>query len=448
MRPRPSLMLTLPAAIILAVGGGRAQQPKETAEAKKPAPQQAAEPAPPTRATVTRSPLGILVITGASSAPAPGKGGKAETAEGEQAGKDPDTGEGKEAGQSGGEAETPAPASAPATPSSTRSASAGYGLSGQRTSGGISISGTSAGGSSQTTHALANINGNQVPYLTESQEVLSQTETESVIERRTHRYDTAGRAASQQMVREERRTLADGSLETIVTVYESDPSGRMHPAGRTVSVEKKVGNTTRTTRSSERPDASGRLRAYQREESVRTQEGENAARIETVRSVDNVRGRFIESEREVAVMSKSGKVSKTETKLWRRSVLNQDRITLASRTVGTIVENSDGSTSEKIDVFAHSSGGGAYNLNRGGTLALQQTVEREKRKAADGSVTETTKTRSRSISDPSRFGPGAILEKVTRPTANGETIESHSYEQGVNGRMRVIGSTVETTEKQ
>ena len=63
-------------------------------------------------------------------------------------------------------------------------------------------------------------------------------------------------------------------------------------------------------------------------------------------------------------------------------------------------------------------------------------------------MTETTTTRSRSISDPSRFGPGAILEKVTRPAANGETIESHSYEQGVNGRMRVIGSTVETTEKQ
>ena len=437
MRPRLSLMLALSAAIILAAGGGRAQQPKETAEAKKPAPQQAAEPAPLPRATVTRSPLGILVITGASSAPAPAK-----------AGKDPATAEGKEAGQSGGEAETPAPAAAPATPSSTRSASAGYGLSGQRTSGGISISGTSAGGSSQTTPTLANINGNQVPYLTESQEVLSQTETESVIERRTHRYDTAGRAASQQLVREEKRTLADGSLETIVTVYESDPSGRMHPVGRTVSVEKKVGNTTRTTRTSERPDASGRLRAYQREESVRTQEGENAARIETVRSVDNGLGRFIESEREVAVMSKSGKVSKTETKLWRRSVLNQDRITLTSRQVATMVENSDGSTSEKIDVFAHSSGGGAYNLNRGGTLALQQTVEREKREAADGSVTETTKTRSRSISDPSRFGPGEILEKVTRPTANGETIESHSYEQGVNGRMRVIGSTVETTEKQ
>ena len=367
MRPRPSLMLALSAAIILAAGGGRAQQPKATAEAKKPAPQQTAEPAPLPRATVTRSPLGILVITGASSAPAPAK-----------AGKDPDTGEGKEAGQPGGEAETPAPASAPATPSSTRSTGAGYGLSGQRASGGISISGTSAGGSSQTTRTLANINGNQVPYLTESQEVLSQTETESVIERRTHRYDTAGRAASQQLVREEKRTLADGSLETIVTVYESDPSGRMHPAGRTVSVEKKVGNTTRTTRSSERPDASGRLKAYQREESVRTQEGENAARIETVRSVDNGMGRFIESEREVAVMSKSGKVSKTETKLWRRSVLNQDRITLTSRQVATMVENSDGSTSEKIDVFAHSSGGGAYNLNRGGTLALQQTVEREK----------------------------------------------------------------------
>ena len=228
MRPRPSLMLTLSAAIILAAGGGRAQQPNQTAEAKKPAPQQAAEPAPPRRATVTRSPLGILVITGASSAPAPAK-----------AGKGPATGEGKEAAQSGREAETPAPAAAPAVPSSTRSTSAGYGLSGQRTSGGISISGTSAGGSSQTTHTLANINGSHVPYLTESQEVLSQTETESIIERRTHRYDTAGRAVSQQLVREEKRTLADGSLETIVTVYESDPSGRMHPAGRTVSVEKK-----------------------------------------------------------------------------------------------------------------------------------------------------------------------------------------------------------------
>jgi len=87
------------------------------------------------------------------------------------------------------------------------------------------------------------------------------------------------------------------------------------------------------------------------------------------------------------------------------------------------------------------------NLNATGDHDLQQRIQREIRKAADGGTVESTTTQSRSIADPSRFSAKAVERRVARPTASGETIETHSYEQGVNGRLQPTGSTVERIEQ-
>ena len=405
-------------------------------------PSRSEEPPPPP--TVTVSPVGIVVISGASKeepAPEAAEGGDKPEAEAKV---DEDAAAEKAPEEAGIEAEpdTPAP------PKSSTVTKRGYDLAGRATLGAITISGHGSDTTRSTTRRLRNSSGRDVPYLTESEQVLSRTSAGRVTERRTHRYDTAGNAVSQQLVRNEERLLPDGSVQRIVTVYESDLNGRMQPTERTTNVERKAGNTTRTVTTAERPALDQRFQPYRREESVRSEQGDGSAQIKTTRHVDNGAGRLIESEREESKLTRSGNVATTETTISKRSVVDQDRFAPASRTVGKLVENSDGSTTETVEMYASSSGGGAGNLNAGGSFALQQTTRRETRLGAGGETIENTTTRSRSIADPSRMGAREVVRSVSRPTADGERIETQSYEEGFNGRLRPTGTLVEDIREQ
>lgn len=404
------------------------------------------EPPPPAAPTITRSTGGIIVVTGAGSG--------TPTAKVEPDSEEPKTDDEaapteEPAAVTQEQAPEPATEAAPEAegPKSRTVSTYGYGPNGQQRSTGISVSSTSDGASRSSTSILTNLHGQSVPYLTESEKVFNETPGEKVIEKRTHRYDTAGNPVSQQVVREEERLLPDGTRQKTTTVYESDINGRMIPIERTTENTKKVGNVTRSTTTAERPDVNKRFKVYERAESERTQQGDVVATEKSSRKVDNGLGTMIEVERTESAMSRAGDTATTETKVWKRGVVNSERLELAGRTVGKLVEKSDGSSEETVEVYASSSGGGATNLNATGDHDLQQRIQRETRKAADGSTVESTTKQSRSIADPSRFGAKIVERRVARPTANGETIETHSYEQGVNGRLQPTGSTIERIEK-
>ncbi len=399
-----------------------------------------AEPPPPATPTITRSTGGIIVVTGAGSG--------TPTANVEPDSEEPKTDD--EATPTEEPVVTQEQAPEPATeakgPKSRTVSKYGYGPSGQQRTTGITVSSTNDGTSRSSTSILTNLHGQAIPYLTESEKVFNETPGEKVTEKRTHRYDTAGNPVSQQVVREEQRLLPDGTRQKTTTVYESDINGRMIPVDRTIENTKKVGNVMRSTTTAERPDVNKRFKVYERAESERTLQGDAVATEKSSRKVDNGLGTMIEVERTESAMSRSGGTATTETKVWKRGVVNSDRLELAGRTVGKLVERQDGSSEETVEVFASSSGGSATNLNASGDHDLQQRIQRETRKATDGSTVESTTTQSRSIADPSRFGGKATERRVKRPTASGETIETHSYEQGVNGRLQPTGSTVETIE--
>jgi hypothetical protein len=415
-----------------------------------------AEPSPPAAPTVTIAPSGIVVITGATSAPTPedeeektAEATEAEAAEAEATEEEKaEQADEDEAAKTEPEEEQAAQPETPG-PESRKTAKYTYDPTGQPRPTGITVSGHSDADGSQSTRTLRNISGRSIPYLTEESKILSRTPGQQVVERRAHRYDTDGNAVSQQLVREEERRLADGSIRTTTTVYESDMSGRMQPIERIVKTERKVGNVTRSVTTAERPDINQRFSTYKQEESVRTQSGETAAKVETVRKVDDGAGRLIESEREESVMSRSGSTSTTESKVWKRSVTNQDRIELLSRTVGKLVERPDGSQAETVEVYAGSVGGGASNINAPSRqFDLLQTISRETKKGPGGETVETTTSRSRSVANPSGFGAKEVTRSVSRPTADGERVEIQSFEEGVNGRLRQIGSLVEEIQKQ
>jgi hypothetical protein len=207
---------------------------------------------------------------------------------------------------------------------------------------------------SQSAVLLRNLEGREVPYLKESEQVLSEDANGKVTERRTHRYSTDGTAASQQLVREESKKLPDGTVETTSTVYESDINGRMQPVERKIEREQKTGDTTRTVTTSERLTTNGGFRPYAREETVETRKGETSATIEKVRKVANGSGSLVEDEREQAVMTKKGNVATTETKVWKQSAASAGKTELQSRTVGTLTEKPDGSKSEVVETYGTS----------------------------------------------------------------------------------------------
>jgi hypothetical protein len=196
----------------------------------------------------------------------------------------------------------------------------------------------------------------------------------------------------------------------------------------------------------ERPDINKRFKTYERTQSERTQHSDESGNVKTVRQADDGLGRLIDVERSESVMSRSGDAATTETNVWQRSVVNQERFELTERTVGKLVEKPDGTASETVEVYAASAGGSANNLNNTGSFDLQERIQRETTAAPGGGKQEVTTSQSRSIADPSRFGRKSVRRQVTRPTATGEAVETHTYEEGVNGAMLPIGTTVETIE--
>jgi hypothetical protein len=299
---------------------------------------------------------------------------------------------------------------------------------------------------SQSAVLLRNLEGREVPYLKESEQVLSEDANGKVTERRTHRYNTDGTPASQQLVREESKKLPNGAVQTTTTIYESDVNGRMQAVERQIEHEQKIGDTTRTVTTSERPTANGGFRTYAREEALETRKGETSATVEKVRKVADGSGSLVEAEREQSVMTKSGNVATTETKVWKQSAASAGKTELQSRTIGKLTEKPDGSKSEVVETYGTSRAGGPTDVNSS-SAQLQERVVRETRVTAGGETVQTTTTESRGVADASQLGSKRVVRQVGKPTADGETIETQVYEQGVNGQMRPTESYVEQVKK-
>ena len=419
------------------------------------------EPALQTR--VRRSPSGVIIISGSVArgqdeqpepaqetpeAQAQPEGSRTEgererpQVEGQREGE-----EEAEAGEAEGEAgEEQAEEVSPRPPRSRVQNVTVYGLSGNKVSVPISESEENLEGSSQTSLMLTNLNGREVAYLSERERVVKESPEGKVVERRTQRYDAGGQPTQQELIREETRTLADGTVVTTAPTYVEDINGRMEPTERTVSREKKTGDKIHTTVVSEKPSINGGFRAYSREESVETRRDETSVEIQKTRKVDDGSGRLIESAREETVMTKSGNKSTTQTVVYEREAMSS-KMTLSSRTVGELIERPDGSSSETVQVYALSPTAGSPRFLNASGPQLMRTITRERTLGTGGEIIETTHTRVRSFADPGRMGGEESQQKVTRPSEDGESIQTSVYEQDVNGRMQATQVIVEQVEK-
>ena len=424
----------------------QAEQASEDQQAEGP------ERAPVLRTRVRRSPSGVIIISGSAAPredeqPEPDQETPEAQAQPEGSRTEGERGrpqvEGQQEGESG---EEQAEEVSPRPPRSRVQNVTVYGLSGNKVSVPISESEENLEGGSQTSLMLTNLNGREVAYLSERERVVKTFPEGKVVERRTQRYDASGQPTQQELIREETRTLADGTVLTTATTYVEDINGRMEPTERTVRRGKKTGDKIHTTVVSEKPSINGGFRAYFREDSVETQRDETSVEIQKTRKVDDGSGRLIESAREETVMTKSGNKSTTQTVVYERETMSS-KMTLSSRTVGELIERPDGSSSETVQVYGLSPTTGSTRFLNASGPQLMRTITRERTLGTGGEIVETTRTRVRSFADPSRMGAGESQQKVTRPSEDGESIQTYIYEQDVNGRMRPTQVVVEQVEK-
>lgn len=291
---------------------------------------------------------------------------------------------------------------------------------------------------------VKSINGRTVPYLTENERIVSDSGGLKVTERNRQRYDANGHPAGRDTERVEERRLPDGTVETTTTVYTADLNGRMQPAERRIVRMKKAGGETRTLTTTQTTGSSGAFQTIIEEESVERREGEHAGTIETTTKTLRGSSGLEVTSREATSMRMENGVAVTETQTFERSPATA-QMELSKRTVGRLTERPDGSGSETVETYGFDAGFGR-NLNATG-MVLQSVQSSQTTVSSDGTVNEKVSYKERSAANPREFTAETLTQKVSKPTADGESVRTDVYERGVNGRMTATESVIERIEK-
>lgn len=309
---------------------------------------------------------------------------------------------------------------------------------------GVTVQRSVNGGTKSLAQRVKSINGRTVPYLTENERVVSDSQGLKVTERTRQRYDATGRPAGQDNERVEERRLPDGTVETTTTVYTADINGRMQPAERRIVRVKEDGGQTHTVTTTQTTSSSGGFRTIVEEESLEQREGQHAGTIETTtKTLQGGSGLEVTS-REETVMRMDNGVAVTETQSYERSPATAE-MELSKRTVGKLTERPDGSSSETVETYGMNAGFGR-NLNATG-MVLQSVQSSQTSVSSDGTVNEKISYKERSAANPREFTAETVTQKVSKPTADGESVRTDVYQRGINGRMTATESLIEKVEK-
>ena len=385
------------------------------------------------------------IVDEGEAAGSEGEQDPAEREAGEQEAPDGETAIGEEG--AAGEVAAEEAEAEPEAPSSTIRSVTEYDLSGRKIRHPESQFSRQSESGSENTITLQSISNREVPYLSERETVLRETETEKSVEKTTQRYDPNGNPTHQELVREETRKLPDGTVVTTVTLYIENINGRMEIVDRVITRRKEHNGRIENLVTTEKPSINGGFQTIIREQSIEEKQGEHASTITTVRRIDDGSGRLVVARQEETVMRQSGNVSTTEKTVYERDTVHS-KMTVSARTTGELVTNADGSSTETVETYGHSLGDGSPRFLSGNSEnRLLRTVTRETTMGADGETIETTHTRTRSQADPRQLTPTETRQKIRRPGANGETVETHVYEQTVSGRMHPTQVIVEQVTK-
>ncbi len=299
---------------------------------------------------------------------------------------------------------------------------------------------------SQRQETAQSINGRMVPIQSAEDRVLRQDAQRKEVERIIHKYDATGNPGPPMKLRIEETKNPDGSTTIQSTTYEADINGNLKLFERATTQIRK-GDTTEMSTTVERATLNGSLQTTERSTSVERKTA-GGSQIDSTTLRRDISGNFTPFMQDVKRISKAGGEETTDAAHY---VVENGKLTLASRAIDRVRTNPDGSQISETDVYAKLSVGNAGDANAA-EPRLQQQVRRERTPGAGGVVVETTSVRARLPNDPSSFGAYEKTSQVTYTSTDAsgrevKTTETTASRRDANGQIVVDQGRVDRSVK-
>lgn len=256
------------------------------------------------------------------------------------------------------------------------------------------------------TELSQSVNGRTVPLEQTETHILSKgnpTVTETIV----RKFDRTGQVISTERTVEDEQKRANGSTIR-ATIYRSDTNGRLLEDERRVIETQVQGTATTSDVVISRAGASGSFDAVEKRKVVTTGDAKATHENETVYRPSQT-GQFFEAQREVKDIQTAG--NRTVENAATYQIDYTGKMQLASQTVSTTTNASDGSEVTEMNIYERNSLGRPRDEQGGQKIDEQRIIERTK--APNGAVIETTSVRRPTLADPSHLGgPREVSETI------------------------------------
>ena len=261
-------------------------------------------------------------------------------------------------------------------------------------------------GSGRTTRTEYGVdaNGRKIP-LSSLEEMKSEVNGHVVTQQIIRRFDQNGGVTSTERVLSEEQKLAGGLIEKKSTVYRADLNGNEMVDQRSVTRSDEKTSVT----SVEKRGFDGTLALAERQSTTKETTPSGSKSQSSTFLKDN-NGNLTEVVKEVHETSKQG--SETVENAVKYVLQGDGKFALRDQTVTRSTPQADGTVAKQIEVYGDQVPG---LTNESGKPLLKEIQTVQSRKAADGSVVETTVSQRAEVTDNGRLGnPRLVVETVKK----------------------------------
>jgi hypothetical protein len=261
------------------------------------------------------------------------------------------------------------------------------------------------------TERWQSINGRSIPLEQVEERVIQEGPGGKVTERLVKKFSPTGEPAStERIITEERKTTSGSTMHQ--TVFRTDVNGAMRQEEQRTTETRGTGPNTTSETTIARPTLNGGLETVEKRSAVTT--GTDAAQrsSEIVYRLSS-NGEMYEALRQVTESTKQKDQSTANTSYYEPGVSGS--LELARQSASTTTKGSDGRETTQVNLYARAADGRLQENGAPPQIKEQQIIQR--RKNADGSITETLSVRRPSISDPTLLGG---VQKISETRCTGK----------------------------
>ena len=261
-----------------------------------------------------------------------------------------------------------------------------------------------------TVESITGVNGRTVPLEKVEERVLREDSSSRVIERTVRPYDQNGAPGPARKIRIEEEKNADGSVNSLTTVYRGDLNGSFVLAERVRRDAAKSGDLESSTTTVEQPTLNNSLEVVEtRRGTLKKTEAASQEDVLTYRRDEN--GRFQEAVRRVTERAEKDGHASEKTNEYIAG--EGGKLKFNGLVVSESEKRADGSEIKQVSVY------GDVAAGRPGTgspqLREQQLIE--KRAGPGGSLLETFSVRRPALDNPNDLG---AYQKISERVCTGD----------------------------